>query len=298
MSGSRWFRATALVVSVLVSGCRSEPARELTVTEGANADMFSESQAYDRFMGRWSRELAPHFVEFAGIGQHGAVLDVGSGTGELSLAVLATAEPAQVIGIDPSATYVDYARSRSTDTRVRFETGDGQALRFDDATFDATMSLLVLNFIPDPEKALGEMIRVTRPGGVVAAAVWDYDEGMEMLRVFWDAAVASNPAAADRDERRMRFAREGELGDLWRQAGLTDVVETPLVIAMRFESFDDFWSPFLAGQGPAGSYVMSLSDDGRSAIERRLRERLANEGTDEITLKGRAWAVRGIKSGG
>jgi len=260
--------------------------------------MFSESQAYDRFMGRWSRQLAPHFVEFADIRRGGAVLDVGSGTGELSFAVLASAEPGRVVGIDPSADYVDYAQSRSTDTRVSFETGDGQALQFDDATFDATMSLLVLNFIPDPEKALAEMVRVTRPGGVVAAAVWDYDEGMEMLRVFWDAAIASNPAAADRDERRMRFSRRGELGDLWRQAGLVDVVETPVVIPMRFESFEDFWSPFLAGQGPAGSYVASLSEDGRSAIERRLRERLSNDGTGGITLNGRAWAVRGIKAGG
>jgi len=298
MSASRWFRATALVLSVLVSGCRTEPAGESTVTEGASAAMFSEGQSYDRFMGRWSRELAPHFVEFADIRQGGAVLDVGSGTGELSFAFLASAEPGKVVGIDPSAAYVDYAQSRSTDSRVSFETGDGQALRFDDATFDATVSLLVLNFIPDPEKALGEMSRVTRPGGVVAAAVWDYDEGMEMLRVFWDAAVAESPAAADRDERRMRFARNGELGALWRQAGFVDVVEAPLVISMRFESFEDFWSPFLAGQGPAGAYVASLPEDARSAIERRLRARLSGDGTGVITLQGRAWAVRGIKAGG
>ncbi len=297
MSGSRWLSAT-LVLSAFLSGCRSEPAGEMTVTEGANAAMFSESQAYDRFMGRWSRELAPHFVEFAGIRQGGTVLDVGSGTGELSLAVLATAEPVTVIGIDPSPAYVTYAQSRSADPRVSFETGDGQALRFDDATFDATVSLLVLNFIPDPEKALGEMIRATRPGGVVAAAVWDYDEGMEMLRVFWDAAVAESPAAADRDERRMRFARNDELAALWRQAGLVDVAEAPLVIPMRFESFEDFWTPFLTGQGPAGAYVASLPEDVRSAIERRLRARLSSDGTGAITLQGRAWAVRGKKAGG
>ena len=144
--------------------------------------MFSQSEAYERFMGRWSRRLAPVFLEFTDLTSAESVLDVGSGTGALTSSVLATSEARQVVGVDPSAAYVDYARTRTADTRASFEVGDGQQLRFADDSFDATISLLVINFIPNPDKALSEMIRVTRPRGVVAAAVWDYDQGMEMLR--------------------------------------------------------------------------------------------------------------------
>ncbi len=157
--------------------------------------MFSQSEAYEGFMGRWSRRLAPVFVEFADLASAESVLDVGSGTGALTSAVLATSEPRQVVGVDPSAAYVHYARTRTADNRATFEVGDGQQLRFADASFDATISLLVINFIPNPDKALSEMIRVTRPRGVVAAAVWDYDQGMEMLRIFWDEAVALDPSS-------------------------------------------------------------------------------------------------------
>lgn len=256
--------------------------------------MFSESAAYERFMGRWSRQLAPVFVEFAGVKNGSAVLDVGAGTGALTSAVLATSEPSRVVGVDPSAPYVDRARTSTNDARATFEVGDGQRLRFPDASFDAALALLVLNFIPDPRKAVAEMIRVTRPGGVVAAAVWDYDQGMEMLRIFWDEAVALDPSAEARDERRMPFSRAGELADLWREAGLLDVQGAPLAIPLNFPTFEDFWAPFLEGQGPAGAYVASLPAGARLDLERGLRRRVTSGAAGAIMLNARAWAVRGL----
>ena len=164
-----------------------------------------------------------------------------------------------------------------------------------DTSFDKTLSLLVMNFIPDPAKALQEMIRVTRPGGVVSAAVWDYGDGMEMLRVFWDEAVATDSTIAPRDERHMPLCKRGELAALWRANGLQDVAEQAIVVGLPFESFDDYWSPFLGGQGPAGAYAASLSETARAALASRLRKRLLGEREDgAFTLQARAWAVKGV----
>lgn len=215
---------------------------------GRQGGMFSAGDAYERFMGRWSRELAPLLVTFADIHDGDSVLDVGSGTGALTAAVASAAPSSRVIGIDPAEPYVAFAQAHHPGDSIRFEVGDAQALRFLDGSFDRTLSLLVLNFIPDPEKALDEMIRVTRSGGTVAAAVWDYGEEMEMLRVFWDEAVALNPAADARDERHMPLCRMGELAAFWREHGLRDVSEEALTIQTRFSSFDDYWSPFLEKQ--------------------------------------------------
>ena len=169
-----------------------------------------------------------------------------------------------------------------------FEVGDARQLVFANGSFDRTLSLLVLNFIPDPAKALDEMIRVTRPGGTVAAAVWDYGQGMEMLRVFWDEAIALSPAMDARDERHMPLSRKGELAGLWREHGLQDVVEETLTIQTRFVSFDDYWSPFLEKQGPAGEYVASLPAGERDQLRLRLRRRLLGDGPDRpIVLAAR-----------
>jgi SAM-dependent methyltransferase len=246
-------------------------------------------------MGRWSRLLAPLLVRFAGVRDGDAVLDIGSGTGALTAAVAAIAPSSRIVGIDPAAPYVALAQSQHGTALIRFEVGDAQQMRLDAATFDRTVSLLVVNFIPDVRKALGEMKRVTKSKGTIAAAVWDYGDGMEMLRVFWDEAVALTPSSAAKDERNMPLCRRGDLGSLWREVGLQDVAEEGLTVETRFSSFDDFWTPFLEKQGPAGAYTASLSVADRDALRQRLRRRLLGDGPDKpIVLRARAWAVRGV----
>ena len=257
--------------------------------------LFAESDAYERFMGRWSRRLAPLLVKFAAVDVQDSVLDVGSGTGALAFALAEALPAVRVTGVDPSTAYVRYAQTRTSGDRVRFQVGDAQALDIPSATFDKTLALLVMNIIPDSAKALREMLRVTRPGGVVAAAVWDYDEGMQMLRVFWDEAVALDSAIAARDERHMPLSKRGELAALWRSHGLERVEEQPITIDLPFASFDDYWRPFLGGQGPAGAYVVSLLEPRRAALEARLRARLFGQRPDgPFSLEGRAWAVKGV----
>jgi SAM-dependent methyltransferase len=265
-------------------------------TEGRyHRAMFSLGEAYDVFMGRWSSRLAPLLVQFATVIDGDDVLDVGSGTGSLAAAVAAAAPSCRIVGIDRSEPYVAVARARHHSPRIRFEVGDAQQLPFGDARFDRTLSLLILNFVPDPGQALQEMIRVTRPGGTVAAAVWDYGDGMEMLRVFWDEAIALDPRADAKDERHMPLSRAGELAALWRAHHLKNVSDTPLTIETQFPSFEDYWSPFLQQQGPAGAHATALSTDDREQLELRLRRRLLGNRPDgPITLRARAWAVRAV----
>jgi SAM-dependent methyltransferase len=256
--------------------------------------MFSGGDAYDVFMGRWSRHLAPQFVQFAGVTDGADVLDVGSGTGALSAAVAAAVPSSRVVGVDPSAPFVAAAEAHHQGRRIRFEIGDAQHLQFEDASFDLTISQLILNFIPDPQKALREMTRVTRSGGTVAAAVWDYGEGMEMLRLFWDEATALVPDADRKDERHMPLCRRGELSTLWREHELQNVSEAPLTIETPFSSFEDYWSPFLKQQGPAGAFVASLPATKAEQLRLNLRQRLLTNGADgPLRLHARAWAVRG-----
>jgi len=259
-------------------------------------DHFADSERYADFMGRWSRRLAPLFATFASVAEGDAVLDVGSGTGELTFA-LADANPsARVTGVDPSTAYVRAAQRRIRNEQVRFLVGDAQALDFPDATFDKTLSMLALNFIPDHGQALREMMRVTKLDGIVAAAVWDYGGEMEMLRVFWQTAIALDPAAAARDECHMPLCRRGELGALWHAHGFDDVHEQALAIELPFSSFGDYWRPFLGGQGPAGAYVASLSGERRTELETRLRHRLTGaQHEGPFTLHARAWSVKGVR---
>ena len=200
-----------------------------------------------------------------------------------------------ILGIDPSKEYVAYANSRNRfPDRAAFEIGDAQQLPYPGASFDASLSLLVFNFIPDPAKALGELRRITKPGGVIAAAVWDYGAGMRMLRAFWDAAVTIDPGAEKLDEKHMPLCRAGELSDLWKRGGLENIREQPLEIAMKFPSFADYWDPFLLGQGPAGSYAARLAPGQVQALRAEVRRRLSLPAEDApFVLPSRVWAVRG-----
>jgi SAM-dependent methyltransferase len=258
------------------------------------AKMFSQSAEYERFMGQWSRLLAPLHITFTGVKDGDRVLDVGAGTGALASTLEASMPSSQIVGIDPSAGFIAYGKKNAKSDRLRFDIGDAQLLPYPVASFDKVMAQLVMNFIPDHNKALGEMRRVTRPNGVVSSCVWDYNAGMEMLRFFWDEVIALDPAMDKKDERHMKLSREGQLGDLWRNAGLINVQEKPLVITQAFASFDDYWAPFLKGAGPGGAYVVSLTHDRRSDLEARLRKRLLGNREDgPFMLKARAWCVRG-----
>ena len=264
--------------------------------EPPRQDRWEAGHAYEAYIGRWSRLIAAEFVSGLAVPPGARWLDVGCGTGALSAAILELAAPREVVGIDPSAGFVAHAARHVASDRARFETGDAQSLAAPDGGFDAAVSGLVLNFVPAPERALSEMVRVTRPGGQVAFYVWDYADGMQYLRRFWDAAVALDPAASDLDEgRRFRICQPGPLERLASQAGLRDVACRPIDVATRFAGFDDYWTPFLGGQGPAPGYVASLDDVRRTVLRDRIRERLPVAADGSIELIARAWAVRGTR---
>jgi len=266
---------------------------------GAQRDesaLFADAEAYEHFMGRWSRRMAPLLVDFAGVPESGRILDAGSGTGALAFTIAERRTRVEVLGIDPSREYVAYAtRRNSFGDRMRFAEGDAQDLHFAPASFAAAISLFVFNFIPDPAKGLAELRRVTVRGGTIAAAVWDYSGRMEMLRAFWEAAASAGPAAARLNESRMPLSHTGELARLWRQGGLDRVRERPLEIRMAFANFADYWDAFLTGQGPAGAYVRTLDDAHRQALRDALKLRLRVTAESlPLALPARAWAVRGI----
>jgi ubiquinone/menaquinone biosynthesis C-methylase UbiE len=260
----------------------------------AEAKMFAASAGYERFMGRWSRQLAPAYIAFAGVKNGDRVLDVGTGTGSLAATLEATMPASEIVGVDPSESFIAYAQRNAKSPRAHFEVGDAQALKFNDASFDDALALLVMNFVPDPRKAVAEMKRVTRPQGIVSACVWDYDRGMQMLRFFWDEAVAFDPAIEPKDERHMKLSHQGQLGDLWKQTGLLNIKEEPLTIEQAYSSFKDYWEPFTKGAGPGGAYVVSLSQDHREQLEGHMRKRLlGNRDDGPFTLTATAWCVRG-----
>jgi ubiquinone/menaquinone biosynthesis C-methylase UbiE len=258
--------------------------------------MFANAEAYERFMGRWSRLLAPLLIEFTGLPDGGKVLDVGSGTGSLAFAIAGSRPRTHVVGIEPSEAFVAYSKSRNSfPDRVEFQVGDAQQMALPDASFDASLALLVFNFIPGRMKALREVRRTTKPGGLISAVVWDYSGRMQMLRTFFNAATKTNPKAAEQiDEKSMPLSRAGELAVLWKQGGLDNIKEQPLEITMRFKSFSDYWDPFLLGQGPAGAYVRSLDAGQLQALRSEVKRQLSWEPEDKpLDLLARAWAVRG-----
>jgi SAM-dependent methyltransferase len=260
------------------------------------ADMFSSATAYEATMGRWSARLAPLFVHFAAIPDGGRILDVGCGTGSLVSSVAAAAPQSTIVGIDQALPSVQYARTRFADPRITIDHGNALDLPYPTGSFDHTLSLLVLIFIPHPEQAASEMRRVTRPGGTVAACTWER-EGLEMSSLFWEVARRVDPESAARAERPLRLNQPGQLAALWHAIGLEDVEESVLEMRMDFTSFDDYWQPLLQGRGsgPNGVYVAGLSPAHRDALRRALQERLQADRPDRgFSLRAKALAVRGV----
>jgi len=240
--------------------------------------------------------VAREFLDWLAVPPGTRWLDVGCGTGALTELILEGAQPAGVTGVDPAAAFVTYAREHVQDGRASFEVADATALPLGDEMFGAVVSGLVLNHIPAPGDALAEMARVTRHGGVVASYVWDYADQMQMLRVFWDAAVELDPAIAEMDQgRRYPICRTEPLADLFNSAGLTGVEVRAVDVPTRFRDFDDYWVPFLGGHFPAPSYVTSLDEENRVALRERIRAKLPTAPDGSISLVARAWAVRASK---
>lgn len=256
-------------------------------------DPWNQGSPYERYVGRWSRAVAAHFVKALSIPPGRRWLDVGCGTGALCAAIVGACAPASVTGVDPSEGFLATARDQLGD-RVALRHGNATSIPLDDASVDVVVSGLVINFVPDPAAALGEMKRVAGRGGTIAAYVWDYAGRMELMRYFWDAAVALDPSAASLDEgERFPLCRPEALEALFAGAGLSGVAAQPIDVATRFIDFDDYWQPFLGGQGPAPAYVSTLDDERRARLRERLRAQVPASQDGSIDLVARAWAVRG-----
>lgn len=259
-------------------------------------EVWASGDLYEPYVGRWSRRVAREFLNWLAVPERKDWLDVGCGTGALIQTIIETENPNSIIGIDPSLGYTEYAKARIASPRARFEVGDAQSLPIDTASLDAAVAGLVLNFVPQPPRAVAEMARVVRPGCIVAAYVWDYAGKMELMRYFWDTAVALDPGAKELDEgRRFPLCQPTPLAELFAQARLSEVEVRPIDVATDFRDFDDYWSPFLGGQGPAPGYAMSLSEEGRAALRERIRSELPITKDGSIHLIARAWAARGRK---
>lgn len=257
--------------------------------------LWGSGAPYESYVGRWSRLVARDLLAWLAIPAGRRWLDVGCGTGAVTEIILEVAAPSEVTGIDPSQGYISFAREHVRDGRASFEIGDACALPYETGRYDAVVAGLVFNFVPDPEKSMNEMARVTRSGGMVAGYVWDYAGQMQLMRHFWDAAVALDPAAFQLDEgRRFPICQPGSLTQLLQGAGLNDVEVRAIDIPTYFQDFNDYWSPFLGGQFPAPDYAMSLSEERRAKLRKGIRASLPLAADGSIRLIARAWAVRGI----
>lgn len=255
---------------------------------------WTSGDAYEHYVGRWSRLVAREFLSWIDSAKNRSWLDVGCGTGALSQTILDMAMPAKIQGIDASDAYVAHARKYITDERARFDVGDARGLPYETASFDVTVSGLALNFVPEPGAAVSEMARVTRVGGTIALYVWDYAGEMQLMRYFWDAASSTDPSARELDEgKRFPVCQPQPLSQLFKNAGLRTIETRAIDVATTFASFDDYWEPFLGGQGPAPGYAISLSEDKRIELRELIRSRLPIKDDGRIELIARAWAVRG-----
>ncbi|KAA2236571.1 class I SAM-dependent methyltransferase [Salinarimonas soli] len=258
--------------------------------------LWGAADAYERYMGRWSRGVAPLFLDWLGAPPGRAWADIGCGTGELSLGIARRCAPGRLVGIDPSRAFLDRAASRVPG--AEFREGDAALLDLPDAGFDYAVSGLVLNFLPDKAAGLAEMARVVRPGGTVALYVWDYAGHMQIMRRFFDAARLVDPASSAYDDGiNAPICRPEPLREAFRAAGLAAPETTALDIPAAFAGFDDYWEPFLGGTGSAPKYCASLDESTRDRIRDMLRERLPTGPDGEILLAVRAWGVRGTVPG-
>lgn len=258
---------------------------------------YSNPAAYETFMGRWSARLAPLFTQFAGIRDGQRVLDVGCGTGSLSRVLLGSGPNISVVGIDPAEEYVAFARQGISDSRASFEASAAEVVPFPEDSFDAALALLVIQELNDPGRAVREMTRTTRPGGPVAACLWDFREGIPMFSLFWQAAetVAPDAVARRRAERPPTRIGLQELAVLWIGAGLSRVRTASLDLSQEFGSFDDFWLPFLAGATPTSEFAIALNRETGGELAHALRRIIPDVRPDgSFVLPARALAVAGI----
>lgn len=257
-------------------------------------DVWAAGNLYEPYVGRWSRLVAREFLAWLDVEPGKQWIDVGCGTGALTQTILDVADPRSIVGVDPSDAFVSYAVDHVQDARATFRVADARELPLEDSSVDVAVSGLVLNFVPEPERALAEMTRVLGAGGLAAAYVWDYADKMELMRYFWDAAVALDPAAAELDEgARFPICAPDALEKAFTAAGLSAVEGRAIDVPTRFQSFDDYWTPFLGGQGPAPGYAMSLDEDRRAALRERIRDALPVASDGSIDLIARAWAACG-----
>jgi len=262
--------------------------------EPSSGDLWQSGNAYEPYVGRWSRLVAPRFLDWLAARPESRWVDVGCGTGALTHAIVENEQPRSVLGIDRSEGFISFAREHVRDTRATFETGNAQALPAESDSCDAVVCGLVLNFVPRPISAVLEFRRVLRPGGVAGAYVWDYVGEMQMMRYFWDAAITLDPGAAELDEgRRCNICQPEPLGDLFRVAGFRQVEVIAIDVATVFADFDDYWTPFLRGQAPAPAYAVSLSAARRETLREQIRRSLPPRDDGSIHLVARAWAVKG-----
>ena len=264
--------------------------------ETGSKEVWASGDYYEPYVGRWSRLVAREFIPWLAIRENSRWLDVGCGTGALSQTILEMAHPKKLKGIDRSEGYVEFLLGHVNDPRAEFEVANAQTLPFGRESFDAAVSGLVLNFVPHPDRMVAEMARVVCKGGMVGLYVWDYAGKMQMMRHFWNAVTALDPAARDLDEgKRFPLCNPDALKSLFHNAGLDQIEFHPIDISTDFKNFDDYWTPFLGGQGPAPGYAMSLSEEHRARLRQRIYNSLPFALDGSIPLTARAWAVRGVK---
>lgn len=257
-------------------------------------DAWRAGESYDQYMGRWSRHVAPFFLEWLQAPPRLDWLEVGCGTGALTANILALCDPKSLLAIDSSAGFLEKARAALMDPRAEFRSADAQDLPLPDGTRDVVVSSLVLNFVPDRAKALSEMKRAVRSGGTVGFYVWDYPGGgVQFMRAFWNAATSLDPAATDLTEnRRFPFCTPDGLRALVRGAGLSSIEMTALEVPSVFADFEDYWRPFTLGAGPAPGYCASLAADARERLRQRLSDMLPRQADGSIRLTLRAWGIK------